>query len=167
MKFLSFILSLFIVVSMANASESITTLRVNDYYDVVDYTHRLGVTGTALDGNNETDKTVGVEYEYRPFFLLGLGATYEYSGQAKNDDGSHKVIGMLYAHPFQGLRLGIGYGEEATKDPWNGVDSELVRYSVGYDIQLAKHLLVTPVWSLDRINDEEFQNYGIGLNFAF
>lgn len=134
-----------------------------------EYTHRLSLFGGVVHQDNETDNTVGLEYEFRPSVtngFIGLGGALEMSETAYNNDGVYNMFGTITLHPFGGLRLSGSLGESATKDMWSGTDSTFRRYTVGYDVELGDSFVVGPVWSIDRVNQDDNQTFGLQLGFT-
>lgn len=131
-----------------------------------EYNHRVSLFGGVVDQIQESDASFGLEYEYRPFKFIGIGGGYELSGGTFQDDGLNVAFGTVTLHPFWGLRVSGSLGEASVGHHWDGVDSTFRRYTVGYDVAMTKHFVVSPVWSMDRVNQTDFQTYGIQLGFT-
>lgn len=133
-----------------------------------EYRHRLSAFTGFVDSvqNNENDFAFGGEYEYRPFKHVGCGFGYERSDKAIHTQGANKLFGTVTVHPIWGLRLSGSIGEVAVGHFWNGSDSTLKRYTVGYDFTI-NNLVMSPVWSMDRINQDDVQSYGVQVGVTF
>lgn len=125
----------------------------------------IGVFGgfTNMDGN--TDATFGIEYERRLTDLIGVGVIYEHTPNAHNGDGVSIYMAELHLHPWQELRISVGYGKEKahyegsqSKDAW--------RLGVAYDFHIGAFGLA-PTINFDRIDGQTATVFGLTLIKGF
>jgi hypothetical protein len=128
--------------------------------------HIVGIfIGATTDAHNETDTTVGVEYEYMLLSMLGLGAVYEHTPDAHHEEGVSVYLASVYLHPYAGFRIGMGAGEEKVHGS-HGHTESLMRGSIAYDFHVAG-IGIAPTLNLDRVDDENVESYGIVLSKGF
>ena len=131
-----------------------------------DKNHIVGVfLGATNDAHSVTDETVGVEYEYKFTERFGIGAVYEYSPDAHDDDGVSVYLASAYLHPYAGWRLGLGLGEEKVHGS-HGHEEGLFRASVAYDFHVGG-FGIAPTFNLDIVDVETIEVYGVTFSKAF
>ncbi len=131
-----------------------------------DKKHIVGVfLGATNDAHSVTDFTVGVEYEYKFTEHFGIGAVYEHSPSAHDDDGVSVYLASAYLHPHAGWRLGLGIGEEKLHGD-HGHKQSLYRASVAYDFHIGG-FGIAPTFNLDRVDGESIEVYGVTFSKAF
>jgi len=106
------------------------------YASSADHHHfpALFVGTTTFDG--DTDFTYGLEYEYKFSHQWGVGGVVEKTNDAHHGDGTSVALVSLYLHPWQELRVGVGFGKEKVGGA-HGHKASLTRVSVNYDFHLA------------------------------
>ena len=131
-----------------------------------DKKHIVGVfLGATNDAHSETDGTAGIEYEYKFTEHFGIGAVYEHSPDAHNDDGVSVYLASAYWHPYAGWRIGLGIGEEKLHGS-HGHEESLYRASIAYDFHIGG-FGIAPTFNLDRVDGESIEVYGVTLSKAF
>ncbi len=127
--------------------------------------HVLGAFGGFTDAEGETNFSFGFEYEYRFNKTFGAGFLIEHTPGAHHDDGATIYMGQVHLHPWQELRLSVGYGKEDIHH--EGTHSENVwRFGVAYDFH-TKYFGIAPSFSIDRINGHSTKVFGVALTKAF
>jgi hypothetical protein len=155
---------LFLAAPLARGSE--TEGHGADDSDHGYHAHVVGLfAGVTKDAHDEIDATVGVEYEFRLIEMLGLGAVYETTPEAHHGDGVSVYLASVYLHPYAGLRLGLGIGEEKVHGS-HGSTEDLLRVSLAYDFHVAG-FGVAPTINIDRVDDENIEVYGIAFSKGF
>lgn len=125
----------------------------------------VGVFGGFTSVSGETNGTFGIEYERRINENFGVGIIFEKTPNAHHGDGVNLYMGQLHLHPWQELRLSIGYGKEDILH--DGVHSEDVwRFGAAYDFHVGG-LGLAPAFNLDRVNGHTAKVFGIALTKAF
>ena len=129
-----------------------------------DHRHHLAVAG-GVAYKAEKPKSawfLGLDYEYRLNPTLGLGAYYE---ETLGDFDLQALGVMLFVHPTDGLKLGVGaaverkFGENKRK--------ALIRLKAAYDFH-AGSVTWGPMAAWDLIEDQSNVVYvGIGIGFGF
>lgn len=118
---------------------------------------------TGVSDGEEQDLSLGLEYEFRPVDLFGVGLIAEHTPGAHHD-GATVAAGALFAHPWRGLRITAGAGTES--EPHHG-DEFLLRAGMAYEFHLEESLLLTPSFGVDFVDGEEILVYGISFGLAF
>ena len=141
-------------------------------------THVVGLFLGATDddeGDNahhhdQTDFTIGGEYEYRFSEHFGVGFAVEHSPEAHEGDGVTVALGALHYPPFNrhetfgGLRLSIGAGAEFVHDH----DEEpLYRLGAAYDFEITDSLALAPTVNVDFVKNREILVFGLVLSTHF
>lgn len=123
--------------------------------------HFPGIFVGYTHADSDTEFTYGVEYEYKFTPKWGVGAVYEKTDNAHNDDGIDVKLAALYYHPYSYLRFGVGYGEEKIggADPHS---EDLYRLSVNYDYHMGS-FNIEPTFAIDFIDGEEAFVFGIAF----
>lgn len=125
---------------------------------------------TGVTDADETERTLGVEYEYRFSQSVGAGFIWERTPDGHHDDGVTVKLAALYVHPISklspmnGLRLTLGAGREEV----GGHGSEdLWRFGLAYDFHLGSHVTVAPSINVDFVDGHEITVYGIAIGTHF
>lgn len=125
----------------------------------------VGVFAGFTSVDHSTEATFGVEYEYRFTELVGVGAVYEHTSQAHHGDGTSIYMALLHVHPWQELRLSVGYGTEDIHH--EGAHSEdVLRFGVAYDFHVGE-FGIAPAFNLDRVGGHTAKVFGVALTKAF
>lgn len=127
--------------------------------------HLIGISFGETDFGSEKEGTYGLEYEYRINKLLGIGAGYEESPDAHHEDGVSVYLLSGYLHPYKGVRLGLGFGEEKVHGS-HGTTENFTRVSIGYDFHFG-NFGIGPTYCLDRVDDETNAVYGLTFSYGF
>ncbi len=128
--------------------------------------HIVGVfTGVTNDTHDETNYTLGVEYEYKASDQLGVGVVYEHTPEAHDQEGVSVYLAALYIHPYAGFRIGVGLGEEKIHGS-HGSKEDLRRISLAYDFHVGE-FGIAPAVSIDRIDGENAEVYGVVFSKGF
>ena len=126
--------------------------------------HHLAVAGGVAHKAEKPKSAwfLGVDYEYRLNATVGLGAYYE---ETLGDFDLQALGVMLFVHPTDGLKLGVGaaverkFGESKNK--------ALIRLQVAYDFH-AGSVTYGPMAAWDLIEDQSNVVYvGFGVGFGF
>lgn len=125
----------------------------------------VGVFGgfTSVSGN--TDGTFGFEYERRFTQYLGAGVVWEKTPNAHHGDGTSIFMGQVHLHPWQELRLSVGYGREKLHGD-HPHSTDVWRAGAAYDFHVGG-FGVAPTFNLDRIDGHTAKVFGIVLNKGF
>jgi len=135
----------------------------------------LGATnddeGDNAHHHDQTDFTIGGEYEYRFSEHFGFGAVIEHSPEAHEDDGVTVVLGALHYHPFNhhedfgGLRLTVGAGAEFVHD--HGEEHLYRLLGVAYDLEITDRLALAPTFNIDFVQNREIFVFGLVMSTHF
>lgn len=127
--------------------------------------HIVGVFAGFTSVDHNTEATFGLEYEYRITELVGVGAIYEHTSNAHHGDGTSIYMGLVHVHPWQELRLSVGYGTE--KIHHEGAHSEdVLRFGVAYDFHVGE-FGISPAFNLDRVGGHTAKVFGVAITKAF
>jgi hypothetical protein len=173
MRFLSLISVFFIGISYAFAAENDETHHEPTGHAAP--THVVGLFLGATDddeGDNahhhdQTDFTIGGEYEYRFSKHFGFGVVVEHTPEAHESDGVTVALGALHYHPFNrhdtfgGLRLSIGAGAEFVHDFG---EEPLYRLGASYDFEITDKFAIAPTVNLDFVQNREILVFGLVLS---
>lgn len=125
----------------------------------------VGVFGGFTSIGGDTEATFGIEYERRFTQLVGVGIVWEKTPNAHNGDGTSIFMGQIHLHPWQELRLSVGYGKE--KIHHEGTHKvDVWRFGVAYDFHM-EGFGIAPTFNLDRIDGHTAKVFGIVLNKGF
>jgi hypothetical protein len=125
------------------------------------YHHFPEVFIGATHADSKTEFTYALEYEYKFTDAYGAGLIYEKVDDAHHGDGVTLKIGMLYYHPVNAVRLGIGAGREEIGGA-HPHSEDLVRVSASYDYHF-EHFSVAPTVAVDFIDGENALVFGLGF----
>jgi len=127
--------------------------------------HIVGVFLGLTSGNGHSDKTIGLEYEYRFDEMFGVGVVVEHIPDAHGGDGASLYMGQVHLHPYKDLRLSGGYGRE--KVHHEGTHAEdVLRLGVAYDFHF-DGFGIAPTFNLDWIDGHTSKVFGIVVNKGF
>lgn len=120
-----------------------------------------------------TENSYGLEYEYRINSQWGAGAVWEKTPDGHASHHGHHVqtedvsvyLAAGYWH-HDALRLGLGFGKEKVHGE-HGHTESLIRATAAYDFHLNHSMGIAPVVSVDKVDGEYIQVYGISLNYMF
>ncbi len=125
----------------------------------------VGVFGGFTSVSGHTNGTIGLEYEHRFNGLFGAGVVFETTPNAHGGDGTSLYMGQLHLHPWQELRLSVGYGKEDIHH--EGAPSEDVwRVGAAYDFHVGG-FGIAPAFNLDRVGGHTAKVFGISLTKGF
>ena len=127
--------------------------------------HYIGIFTGLLDAD-ETDTTIGIEYEYKINTNWGVGALYEEAKDAHHGDGVSATIASAYYHPAGGWRLGLGIGEEKVGGS-HAHDETLYRAGISYEFHLGENMGIEPSFNVDKVNGDSSQVYGVAFVWSF
>jgi len=138
--------------------------------------HHIGIffgATTNLD-DEETDFSLGLDYEYRLLPQLGIGLL----GEVTFAENEVFIVGVpIFLHPSKGLILGVAPGVEIS-DEIAETEAEggeqlletktnfLLRFIAAYEMEF-NGLTLAPTVSLDLVDGEESLVYGISLGKGF
>lgn len=128
--------------------------------------HALGVFAGERKADHESEMIYGVEYEYRINKHWGVGLSYEDSQDAHHGDGVDAILGMAYLHPWKGLRIGVGVGEESVGG-YHPHDETVYRLGVGYEFHVTHNFGVGVAYNRDFVNSDHVDVYGVSLVLMF
>ncbi len=128
--------------------------------------HALGVFAGERKADHETEMIYGVEYEYRINSQWGVGLNYEDSNDAHHGYGVDAILGMVYLHPWKGLRLGAGIGEESVGGH-HSYDETMYRLGVGYEFHINHNFGVGVAYNRDFVDGDHVDVYGLSLVLMF
>lgn len=114
---------------------------------------------------DESDFTIGLEYERRLTPEWGIGAIYERAPSYHHGDGIDVAVASLYYHFEDHWRLGLGYGKEEVGGD-HPHHEDFIRASVAYGIHYG-NLEIEPTVDVDFISDDEVVVIGIAVLYAF
>ena len=135
------------------------------YASTDEHHHFLGVFIGATHANSESEFSYGIEYEYKFNQLWGAGFVFETTKDAHHGDGVDVSLAAIYLHPWQELRLGVGYGQEKVGGA-HSFSEDLTRISVSYDFHLGG-VGIAPTIAVDFIDGETATIYGIAIIKSF
>jgi hypothetical protein len=115
----------------------------------------------ATHADSETEFTYAIEYEYKFNNEFGAGVIYERVNQAHHGDGVTLKIAMLYYHPVNAIRLGLGLGKENVGG-YHPHSEDVLRASASYDYHF-EHFSLAPTVAVDFIDGERAYVLGIGF----
>jgi hypothetical protein len=128
-----------------------------------DEKHIVGIfRGATRDAHNDVDETGGIEYEYKFTRQFGIGAVWEKSPDAHDEEGVSVYLASLYWHPHAGWRLGLGAGEEKVHGS-HGHTENLVRASIAYDFHVGG-FGIAPTFSVDLVDSESIEVLGVTVS---
>ena len=149
------------------------------------HTNRLAVFLGGTHAEDETQGTIGLEYERHLAGPVGLALAFEYAG----GDFREYILGAgVQINPVGGLifTLGAGlerrpveeeHGEEPGTDPEVEVASNEVdggkeslfvfRLGVAYEIELGDRWSLAPQFNLDFVDGEVVEVFGVSVGFGF
>jgi hypothetical protein len=123
----------------------------------------LGFANHEAEDHRATDVAVGAEYEWRlPAWhhTIGIGPIVEVTM------ANHAAVSSLaaaYLHPWRGLKLFAGGGVERNEGESHG----LFRGGFAYDVHLGHHGCVTPLGSVERVENHTAVLAGMTIGYAF
>lgn len=128
--------------------------------------HHLSVVigGTSVPSANETEFTIGVDYEYRISELLGLGAVVEY---AAGDIDATTILAVADIHLWRGLALQIGPGFEIADEGGDTETLAIGRFGALYEFQVGNRFTISPQVHYDISSGQDAVVFGIALGRAF
>lgn len=154
---------------MKNSILAITTLTLICLTPVVEASqevkHIPGIFVGATSFDDETELTLGLEYEYKIDSQWGVGAVYEMTSEAHHGDGVSVSLVSAFYHPNSNVRLGIGLGQESIHGDHPHSES-LYRVSAGYDFHV-DHFGIAPTIAIDFIDGEEAVVFGVAFTRPF
>lgn len=127
--------------------------------------HIAGIHGGFTHADDETEFTIGLEYEYRFTELFGVGAIAEYTPESHGGEGSAVYIGLVHLHPWRELRLSVGFGQEDIFEA-GAKSGDIWRFSVGYAFEVGD-VVIAPAIDLDRIDGHTVEAFGITIHREF
>ncbi|WP_286264458.1 hypothetical protein [Thalassotalea atypica] len=114
--------------------------------------HIPGVFIGATHADSETEMSFGIEYEYKLSELWGTGIVFEKTNDAHHGDGADVYLAMAYVHPWNSIRLGLGYGKEDIGGAHGGKE-DLYRVESSYDFHVGS-FMIAPTLAFDFVDGE-------------
>ncbi len=124
-----------------------------------EHRHHVAVFLGNTHESGEDEFTVGVDYEYRLDALWGIGGLIDYAGG--HFDTTVLAV-PLFFHPDHQWRFLLAPGVEIHR----GGSEFLVRAGVGYEFEV-NEWTVSPEFSVDLVNSEYIQVFGISIGRGF
>jgi len=125
----------------------------------------VGVFGGFTNVDGDTHGTFGLEYERRISQEFGVGVIFETTPGAHHGDGTSIYMGLLHFHPWQELRVSVGYGKEDIHH--EGAHSvDVWRAGIAYDFHVGG-LGIAPSINFDRIDGHTAKVFGVALTKGF
>ena len=122
--------------------------------------HHMGLLLGNTEEGHENGFTIGADYEYRQTELVGLGGVAEYIG---GDFDSFVLAGLVFIHPYRGLRFVLGPGFE-NRDSDNKF---FLRAGIGYGFHIGKAWTIAPEFNVDFFDRDEALVYGVSIGRGF
>ncbi|NQZ89752.1 MAG: hypothetical protein HRT54_19445 [Colwellia sp.] len=135
------------------------------YASSKDHQHFLGVFVGATHAQSESEFSYGIEYEFKFTPRWGAGLVYEKTDDAHHGDGVEVTLAALYLHPWQDLRLGVGFGKEEVGGG-HPFKEDLTRVSVSYDFHIGG-IGIAPTFAVDFVDGETATIFGIAIVKSF
>jgi hypothetical protein len=123
--------------------------------------HFPGIFFGYTNASDETHFTYGLEYEYKLNQSWGLGAVYEKIDDAHHGDGVTVSVAVLFYHPLNNVRFGLGAGKEKIGGDHPHTE-DLYRLTASYEYHIGNFGL-EPTLAVDFIDGEKAYVFGVAL----
>ena len=131
----------------------------DEHTSSVGHHHLSSFAGFTTNYKGKQGYKLGIEYEYRLTELIGLGGTFDFTG---NDFEIFAFSAGTTFYPFSfPLIPGIGAGAKRYEGKWD----PFARLLLAYDFHLNK-ITLSPVLMYDLFpNQKDIMSYGIAVGF--
>ena len=143
------------------ALTAFTLFSTASFASSTDYHHALALFVGIISVDSKTESSYGIAYEHKFDRMWGAGAVFETSPDLHN--GTDIILVSAYLHPWKGLRLGAGIGQETIDD----LDAQsLTRVSLSYNFHVGP-VGIAPTLAFDFVGGDTATVVGITIVKSF